>query len=361
MNDYIKGRGAQDYHDNPFEQLTHSQRADFLEYCRLVQEEPHAVKTEYIPVFPKTIVNLVRSPDLPMAYSLNPYQGCEHGCVYCYARNSHNYWAMGAALDFEKKIMVKQKAPELLRKQLQKKNWKPSTVMLSGNTDAYQPAENRFKLTRQCLQVFLEHKHPVGIITKNALLLRDLDILQALAKEHLVSVYISLTTLQEPVRRLLEPRTASVKRRLKTIKTLSEAGIPVRAMLAPIIPALNSSELLPLAEAAANHGALDMGYSLVRLNGGIGAIFQEWVRAAMPDKAERILNQIKDCHGGKLNESRFGHRQRGEGPVAKQIQQMARLARKKYFPSPPETQINTSAFDPFPKRTTPPDEQLRLF
>ena len=361
MKEHQKGRGAQANHHNPFERLSHSQRADFLEYCRKTQEDPEAVKTEFIPVFPKTIVNRVKSPDLPMAYSMNPYQGCEHGCVYCYARNTHNYWGMGAALDFEKRILVKTQAPDLLRKQFQKKSWTPQTIMLSGNTDAYQPAEKKYKITRKCLQVFLEHRHPVGIITKNALLLRDLDLLLPLAEEGLVSVYISLTSLHEPTRRLLEPRTASVQKRLKAIKTLREAGVPVRVMLAPIIPALNSSEILPLAEAAADHGALDMGYSLVRLNGGIGAIFEEWVQTALPDKAERILNQIRSCHGGKLNESRFGHRQKGQGPVAQQIEQMARLARKRFFPNPPKTPVNKEAFIRFPSGTGGSNPQLSLF
>ena len=361
MKKHQKGRGAQANHHNPYEKLSHSQRADFLEYCRKTQEDPQSVQTEYIPVFPKSIVNAVKSPDLPMAYSLNPYQGCEHGCVYCYARNTHNYWALGAALDFEKRILVKKQAPELLRQHLQKKSWQPQTIMLSGNTDAYQPAEKKYKITRKCLQVFLEHRHPVGIITKNALLLRDLDILLPLAEEGLVSVYISLTSLHEPSRRLLEPRTASVQKRLKAIKSLSEAGVPVRAMLAPIIPALNSSEILPLAEAAAANGALDMGYSMVRLNGGIGAIFEEWVKMALPDKADRILNQIRSCHGGKLNESRFGLRQKGQGPVAHQIEQLARLARKRFFPNPPQTPMNKEKFIRFPSGSSGSPSQLSLF
>ena len=361
MNSHQKGRGAQAHHDNPFERLSHTQREDFLEYCRLNEEQAESSNTVFVPVFPKTLVNRVKSPDLSMAFSLNPYQGCEHGCVYCYARNTHNYWGMNASLDFEKRILIKKQAPELLRKHLQKKSWEPSAIMLSGNTDAYQPAEKRFKLSRKCLQVFLEHQHPVGIITKNALLLRDLDLLKPLAEKELVSVYISLTTLHEPTRRLLEPRTASVQKRLKTIRQLSEAGVPVRVMIAPIIPALNSSEILGIAEAAADHGALDMGYSLVRLNGGIGAIFEEWVKSALPEKADRILSQIKACHGGKLNESRFGLRQTGQGPVAQQIQQMARLARKRFFPDAPKTVLRKDLFIRFPSDSSAHSAQLSLF
>ena len=206
---FIKGRGAQSQVHNKFIELSHEERDDFLNYCA-VEDEDRTVKTTFIETFPKSIINKVTSPDVGMSYSLNPYQGCEHGCVYCYARNSHEYWGYGAGIDFESKILIKKTAPQLLEKKLQSKSWKAATIALSGNTDCYQPIEKSLKITRQLLKVFLKYKHPVGIITKNALIQRDLDILTELAKDNLVSVYLSITSLNEQTRRLLEPRTASI-------------------------------------------------------------------------------------------------------------------------------------------------------
>ena len=206
---FIKGRGAQSQVHNKFFKLSHEERDDFLNYCA-VEDEDRTVKTTFTETFPKSIINKVTSPDVGMSYSLNPYQGCEHGCVYCYARNSHEYWGYGAGIDFESKILIKKTAPQLLEKKLQSKSWKAATIALSGNTDCYQPIEKSLKITRQLLKVFLKYKHPVGIITKNALIQRDLDILTELAKDNLVSVYLSITSLNEQTRRLLEPRTASI-------------------------------------------------------------------------------------------------------------------------------------------------------
>ena len=227
----------------------HESRDDFLEFCRVEGEEAHRSRTNYIPIFPKTIVNKVTSPDVGMKYSLNPYQGCEHGCIYCYARNTHEYWGYGAGLDFEQIILVKKEAPNLLEEKLKSKNWQAETIVLSGNTDCYQPAEKKFGITRECLKVFLNYRHPVGIITKNALVLRDLDILKELAKDHLIAVNVSITSLSEDTRRILEPRTASIKKRLETIRLLADNGIPVNAMLAPIIPGINSHEIMDMAKA----------------------------------------------------------------------------------------------------------------
>lgn len=288
-------------------------------------------KTEYIPIFPKTIVNKVTSPDVGMMFSMNPYQGCEHGCIYCYARNTHEYWGYSAGLDFERRILVKKSAPELLEAKLKHKNWKAATIVLSGNTDCYQPAEQKFGLTRKCLEVFLKYRHPVGIITKNAWVLKDLDILKELNHYGLIGVNISVTSLSEKTRRVLEPRTASIQKRLKTIKILSENNIPVNAMLAPMIPGINSHELLQLANTVSEHGALSFGLTVVRLNGAIGQIFTDWIQKTMPDRADKVLHQIQDCHGGSLNDSRFGTRTKGEGKIAEQIHEMAQLARKKYF------------------------------
>lgn len=352
---YIKGRGAQQNTDNRFLQHSFELRDDFLEFCRLEGEEAESNKTTYIPIFPKTIVNKVESPDVGMQYSMNPYQGCEHGCVYCYARNSHEYWGYSAGLDFERKILIKKSAPELLEAKIKHKNWKAQNIVLSGNTDCYQPAEREYEITRKCLEVFLKYRHPVGIITKNALVLRDLDVLKELNQYGLVGVYISVTSLSEKTRRLLEPRTASIQKRLKTIQTLSENGIPVNAMLAPMIPGINSHELLPLAKAVAEHGARSFGLTVVRLNGAIGQLFSDWLKKAMPDRAEKVLHQIQDCHGGTVNDSRFGTRTRGEGKIAEQIHHMAQLAKKKYFQDKSFPTLNTELHEQYK------DGQLRLF
>ncbi|MEM1001911.1 MAG: radical SAM protein, partial [Bacteroidota bacterium] len=224
-----------------------------------------------------------------------------------------------------------------------------------GNTDCYQPAERKFKLTRKCLEVFLKYKHPVGIITKNALILRDLDILKSLAKQNLIVINFSITTVDEKTRRVLEPRTASVKRRLKTIKTLADSGIPVRVMLAPIIPGINSHEILKMAKTVSDHGAMAIGHTIVRLNGAVGHIFTDWVQKTIPDKASKILNQIKSCHGNSLNESRFGVRMRGEGPIAEHINHLAALAKRRYFKENKLPKLNTELFNPCP------NGQLKLF
>ncbi|MCM4167982.1 hypothetical protein KCTC52924_01197 [Arenibacter antarcticus] len=353
--DIIKGRGAQKNTNNRFSEFSSELRDDFLEFCRLEGEEANPNKTQYLPIFPKTIVNKVDSPDVGMTYSLNPYQGCEHGCIYCYARNSHEYWGYSAGLDFERKILIKKDAPNLLEAKLKTKNWKAATIVLSGNTDCYQPAEQQFKITRACLEIFLKYRHPVGIITKNALVLRDLDILVQLAKDNLIGVNISVTTLSETTRRILEPRTASIQKRLETIRILSEHKIPVNAMLAPIIPGINSHEILPLAKAVCDNGALSFGFTVVRLNGAIGGIFEDWIRKTLPDRADKVLNQIKDCHGGSLNDSRYGLRSRGEGKIAEQIHDMIHLAKRKYFKDKSFPKLNTSLYKQYK------DGQLRLF
>lgn len=353
--EFLKGRGAQKNTSNRFLKHQFEMRDDFLEFCRLEGEEAESNKTKYIPIFPKTIVNKVDSPDVGMSYSMNPYQGCEHGCVYCYARNSHEYWGYSAGLDFERRILVKKSAPELLEAKIKHKKWKAETIVLSGNTDCYQPAEQKFGITRKCLEVFLKYRHPVGIITKNVLVLRDLDILKELNRHQLVGVNVSVTSLSEKTRRTLEPRTASIKKRLNTIQVLSENGIPVNAMLAPMIPGINSHELLPLAKAVSNHGAVSFGLTVVRLNGAIGRLFADWIKKTMPDRAEKVLHQIQDCHGGTVNDSRFGTRSRGEGKIAEQIHEMAQIARKRYFKDKSFPPLNTTLHEQYK------DGQMKLF
>ncbi|MBC3845652.1 PA0069 family radical SAM protein [Winogradskyella echinorum] len=337
----IKGRGAQQNVHNRFFELSYEMRDDFLEFCHKEGEVADKNKTQYFNVFPKTIVNKVTSPDVGMAYSMNMYQGCEHGCIYCYARNSHEFWGYSAGLDFERKILVKKSAPELLETLLKKKSWKAHPIVMSGNSDCYQPAEQKFELTKQCLEVFLKYKHPVAIITKNALILRDLDLLKDLAKDNLISVHVSITSLSEDTRRILEPRTATIKRRLQVVKELSKNGIPVNVMLAPIIPSINSHEILPMAKAVSDAGALSLAHTIVRLNGAIGEIFSDWIKKTMPDRADKVLRQIENCHGGTLNESRYGVRMRGEGKIAKQINDLVQLARLKYFKNKVMPKLNT--------------------
>lgn len=326
----IQGRGAQINPPSRYEKLNKGQ--DVLDWA-LVEAgwEEADLKSVYLETHPKTILNKVESPDLPMEWSMNPYQGCEHGCVYCYARNTHPYWGYSAGLDFERKILIKRNAPKLLEEALQKKNWQAAPVMFAGNTDVYQPAERQFGITRACLEIFWKYRHPVGIITKNSLVLRDLDLLRQLASENLVHVAISVTTLQEELRRFLEPRTATVSQRLRTIETLTEAGIPVFAMLAPIIPGLNEHEILPMAKAVSERGALNIGYTMVRLNGDIGPIFEDWIRKHMPDRADKVLNKIRETHGGYLHDFRPGVRMRGEGNIALIIREQFQLARRRYF------------------------------
>ncbi|WP_111308835.1 PA0069 family radical SAM protein [Confluentibacter sediminis] len=351
----IKGRGAQLNVPNRFFELSHEMRDDFLEFCHKEGEEIDKNKTLYLEVFPKTIVNKVESPDIGMTYSMNPYQGCEHGCIYCYARNSHEYWGYSAGLDFERRILVKKDAPKLLEALIKKKTWKTHPIVMSGNTDCYQPAEKQFEITRQCLEVFLKYKHPVAIITKNALILRDLDLLKELGKDNLIGVNISITSLSEDIRRVLEPRTTTITKRLETVKILSENGIPVNVMLAPIIPSINSHEILPLAKVVSEHGALSIAHTIVRLNGAIGEIFTDWIKKTMPDRADKVLHQIESCHGGNLNDSRYGTRMRGEGKIAEQINNLIKMARHNYFKGKVMQKLNLDLHEQYK------EGQLRLF
>ncbi len=325
---YIKGRGAQINTANPFHNLEYDNQPIDWENA---EEGETGLRTEYIPVYPKTIINKVESQDIPMSYSMNPYQGCEHGCVYCYARNTHTYWGYSAGMDFEQKILIKQDVPQLLEKKFKSRNWKPMPIMLAGNTDCYQPIEKEKKITRSILEVCWKYRHPIGIITKNALVLRDLDILKKMAEHDLVHVSLSITTLDDSVRQLLEPRTASIPRRLDTVEKLTEAGIPVNVMMAPIIPGLNDHEILPMIKTVSEKGALSVGYTMVRLNGDIAEIFVDWVTKALPDRAEKIIHQIKEAHGGKLSDSRPGVRMSGEGHLAKMVKQQFKLGREKFM------------------------------
>ncbi|UOE42482.1 PA0069 family radical SAM protein [Chryseobacterium suipulveris] len=340
-----KGQGAVRNEINRFDRYTYEpDEEDFLK-----------VKTSFTEVFPKTIVNPVKSPDLSMEYSLNPYQGCEHGCSYCFARPTHEYWGFSAGTDFERKIMVKKNAPELLEKFFKKRGYVPKTIVMSGNTDPYQPIERELEITRNLLKVFLDYRHPVSFITKNALILRDLDFLVKLRELNLVSVNLSIPTINEDLRRIMEPRTSSVKNKLKAIEVLSQNDIPVNVMVAPVIPALNSDEGLNIYKTVSELGAKSAHHVLIRLNDTVEPVFVNWLNNHFPDRAQKVLNLIRSMRGGNLGEKRYFERYKGEGNVAEMIHDTYRLARKKYFADKRIDPLSTEHF------TGTKEHQLRLF
>lgn len=334
----LKGRGAQIHTNNKFLQNTydkfHIEGIDCFEL-----ENP---KTTFIPTPAKTLVHKVESPDVGMVYSANPYQGCEHGCIYCYARNSHEYWDYDAGLDFETKILIKNNAPLLFKTFISKKNWDFTPIHLSGNTDCYQPAERKFKLTRQILELALKYNQPVSIITKNSLILRDLDILKKLAEKNLINVVVSLTSLNEETRKNIEPRTVTAIQRLRIIEILAENNIPVGVNIAPIIPGLTDHEIPKLLEVASIHGAKWANYIILRLNGKIGDIFYNWLETKYVDRKDKIWNAIKSCHDGNVNNSIFGQRMKGSGKIAEIINTNFKLHCRKFNLSntPPALQTN---------------------
>ena len=342
---FKKGQGAQRNEINRFDRYTFEPE----------EEDFQKTKTVFTEVFPKTIVNEVKSPDLMMEYSLNPYQGCEHGCSYCFARPTHEFWGYSAGTDFERKIMVKKNAPELLEKFFQKRNYVPKTITLSGNTDCYQPAEREFEITRKLLQLCLDYRHPVSILTKNALVLRDLDILKPLSEQNLVSVSFSIPTVNEEIRRKMEPRTSSVKNKLKAIEILTEHKIAVGVMVAPVIPGLTSDESLKILKTVSEAGAQKFGYVLIRLNDTVQPVFVNWNNAHFPERAEKVLNLIRSMRGGKLGDKRFHERYKGEGNIAEMIHDTFALGRRKFFADKEITPLSTENF------TGSKDQQLKLF
>jgi DNA repair photolyase len=353
---YIRGRGAQ---SNPHNRFIKNTLVTNLDDLATEQEREEALlhnpKTKFLEVFPKTLVNKVESPDLRGMWSLNPYQGCEHGCIYCYARNSHEFWDFSAGKDFEQNILVKKSAPALLRQYLSNRKWTGEPMLLSGNTDCYQPGERQFRITRHLLEIFYEYRHPIGIITKNAMIERDIGILSRLAADNLVHVVLSLTTLDEDLKRIMEPRTASARNVLRTLRSLTEAGIPVSINAAPMIPAINGSELFDIIRASAENGARSVNYTVVRLNGAIGGIFEDWVTKNFPDRANKVLNRIKSMHGGRVNDSEFGRRMRGEGEWAELIKKQYDVAMAKFFPVIKPFEYNRSLYPRYR------DKQLSLF
>lgn len=349
----VKGRGASVQVPNRF--LQHSYGVVHEEGVDAIEDEAMDQPTRFIITFPKTIINKVNSGDLPFTWSLNPYQGCEHGCSYCYARPTHEYWGYSAGLDFERVVLVKRNAPELFEQQLRHRSWKGDPVNISGATDPYQPRERAERLTRRILEIALEYRQPLMLITKNALIERDLDVLSELAKHQLVQVAISLTTLQEDLRRVMEPRTSTGQKRLQTIRALSAAGIPTMAMIAPIIPTLNESEVPELLRTAADAGAQTASYSILRTNGAVKPVFDAWIHHHFPDRASKIIAQTSDLHGGAMNDSVLGRRMRGTGHYAENISRLFRVLRSRYFADQELPDLDSSQFH------LPPRGQLDLF
>jgi DNA repair photolyase len=347
---YLKGRGAQINTKNRF-----LQRQQVRSEIESIDDwtEPNPA-TVYLEDQSKSLVNKVDSPDVGMWYSMNPYQGCEHGCIYCFARNVHEYWGYSAGLDFERKIIVKKNAPDLMRKFLMNRNWECVPISLSGNTDCYQPAEKKFKLSRGILEVCNEFNQPVGIITKNAGILRDKDLLQQMAGKNLVSVLVSITTFEEDLRRVMEPRTTTAKQRLRVLKELSDAGVRTGVMLGPMIPGLNEHEMQRIMEAASEQGAKFSAYTFIRLNGAIKLLFHDWLYKNFPDRADKVWHLIENGHGGKVNDSRFGVRMRGEGPIAELVRQQFKKYNKIYNQNAERLELDCTRF-------RLPGEQGRLF
>ncbi len=303
----------------------------------------------------RSIISSNASPDVGFDVSVNPYRGCEHGCIYCYARPTHEYLGFSAGLDFETKILVKAEAPELLRKTLSSPRWTPQVIAMSGVTDPYQPIERQLKLTRGCLEVLAEFRNPVSIITKSQLVTRDIDVLSALARYNAVSVMLSITTLDDKLRRIMEPRASHPAHRLKAIQTLSEAGIPVGVMVAPIIAGLNEVEVPAIIKAAAQAGAQRAGYTHLRLPYGVAALFEQWLDQHVPTKKDKVLNRVRAMRGGQLNEKQFGKRMRGEGIFAEQIGSLFKLACRQAGLANKEPALSTAAF------RRPAGPQLTLF
>jgi len=347
---YIAGRGAQFNPQNRFlknhEVQQHPEGIDDWEKA--------AAGTKYLEQRVKSIVNKVDSPDLSMMYSMNPYAGCEHGCVYCYARNVHEYWGYSAGLDFESKIIVKINAPEMLRKFLLHKKYDPTPIMLSGNTDCYQPAEQKYRLTRGLLEVCNEFNQPVGILTKNSWILKDKDILQEMAKKKLVSAMVSITSFNDELRRSMEPRTTTAQQRLKVIEELSSAGVHMGVMMGPMIPGLNEHEMQRIMKEARAAGATFTAYTFIRLNGAVKFLFHDWLYKNFPDRADKVWHLIEASHNGQVNDTRFGVRMRGEGNIADMVRQQYKKYGKLYGMNEDRWELDSSHF----RR---PGEQGKLF
>lgn len=339
---------------NRFEQLHLEIEPEAQQWDEELRRRQEQRPIEYLSDASQSIVSENNSPDIPFRYSLNPYRGCAHACSYCYARPTHEYLGFNAGLDFETKIVVKPDAPELFRKFLMRRSWQPQPITFSGVTDCYQPAERQFRLTRRCLQVAAEFGQPVSIVTKNALIVRDLDLLGALASKDLVHAFLSITTLDPELAAQMEPRTSIPAARLRAIAELAKAGVPVGVLVAPVIPGLNDSEIPAILKAAKQAGATVAGYVLLRLPGAVAPVFEEWLRRTQPLRAERILGRVTQTRSGALNQSQFGQRMVGQGILAEQIQMLFRKFRDALGL---QSAMPEHALHHFRQ----PDQQLRLF
>lgn len=346
----VRGRGASSNPPNRFERL-------HVERDRWTDEDDPAPRTDLLRDATRSILSRNDSPDVGFDVGINPYRGCEHGCSYCYARPTHEYLGFSAGLDFETKILVKPEAPRLLREALSSARWKPRPIMMSGNTDAYQPVERRLRLTRRCLEVLAEFRNPVMITTKSWLVSRDVDLLAELASHGAVSVMLSVTTLRNELQRVMEPRAASPGRRLGAIRVLADAGVPVGVSVAPIVPGLTDHELPAILESAAEAGATFATRIVLRLPHGVKELFETWLEEHFPDRKAKVLNRIREMRGGKLYDPRFGTRWRGEGPWADQIEALFHVTRDRLgLGRAPE--LSAAAFR---RPDPPPGPQTELF
>ncbi len=336
----MKGRGTRENPQVRFETL---KREAFDDDWNGGEDE-RPIPTQYFRDASKTILTKNESPDLGFTFGLNPYRGCEHGCIYCYARPTHEYLGFSSGLDFETKIMVKEDAALLLEKEFRKKTWTPDVVMLSGNVDCYQPVERKLKITRQCLEVFLRYRNPVAMITKNALVLRDLDLLSQLASLNLVSICLSITTLDRDLARRMEPRTSTPEQRLHAIEQLAKERIPVSVNAAPVIPGLNDEELPSILREASMRGAASAAYTMLRLPYSVKELFVDWLKREYPEKSEKVMNRIRDVRHGEMNDSAFSTRMKGTGEIAHSIEQLFRASCKKYGLNLAHTSLSTDRF-----------------
>jgi len=343
----IHGRGAASNPGNRFERAHYA----VSEWDDANDSSPDTVLLKDVT---RSIIAYNDSPDVGFDASINPYRGCEHGCIYCFARPNHEYLGFSAGLDFETKILVKEQAPELLRRELMLPSWKPQTLAISGVTDAFQPIERRLKLTRRCLEVLAEFRNPVVIITKNELVTRDIDLLSELARHDAALVFISVTSLRSDLARTLEPRASQPQRRLAAIDALARAGIPVGVLVAPVIPGLTDHEMPGILAASRNSGAVIAGYVPLRLPFGLAPLFEEWLTLHAPLQKEKILNRVREIRGGKMNDPNFGSRLRGEGEYAGQLRKLFEMACRKSGLNASRPKLSTEAF----RR---PGSQMRLF
>lgn len=346
----VHGRGASYNPANRFEPIE-------VERDGWHDPDDPAPRTRLLRDSSRSIIARNDSPDVGFEASLNPYRGCEHGCIYCYARPTHEYFGLSAGLDFETQIFVKEDAPTLLRAELESSRWTPQTLVMSGVTDPYQPAERRLRITRRCLEVLLEFRNPVAIITKSHLVTRDIDLLSELAGYRAASVSLSITTLDHELQRKMEPRAASPQRRLDAVARLAAAKIPVSVNVAPVIPGLTDHEIPRILEAAADAGAGGAGYIMLRLPHGVASLFERWLEQHFPERRAKVLNRMRALRGGELYESRFGVRMRGRGPFARGVGRLFEVSRRRYGLDGERRPLSADSF----RRPTRVGGQLALF